>query len=166
MSTHFYVIYFEMMSTTLILFLCCYFVIIRTAVVIQELGEEAKETSLYYRFLGTYREQVRRSAEYRYRNQLSLTGFRGNVKRVWYILLEYGKTRLVSHSFSLYCSCYHFAQILTIFRSRWPSSSGRQDFTLLSGSFLVPLVSPLVQSEIWAPAILSILLVRHGSALL
>ena len=84
-----------------------------TAVVIQELGEEAKETSLYYRFLGTYREQVRRSAEYRYRNQLSLTGFRGKVKRVWNILMEYGKTRLVSHS--LHCSCYHFAQYSQFF---------------------------------------------------
>jgi hypothetical protein len=84
-----------------------------TAVVIQELGEEAKETSLYYRFLGTYREQVRRSSEYRYRNQLSLTGFRGKVKRVWNILMEYGKTRLVSHS--LHCSCYHFAQYSQFF---------------------------------------------------
>jgi hypothetical protein len=41
-----------------------------TAVVIQELGEEAKETSLYYRFLDTYLEQIRRSSEFKFRNEL------------------------------------------------------------------------------------------------
>jgi hypothetical protein len=39
-----------------------------TAVVIQELGEEATEASLYYRFLPTYREQSRRQRERRILN--------------------------------------------------------------------------------------------------
>eukprot|EP00984_Skeletonema_dohrnii_P026489 scaffold15851_cov80-Skeletonema_dohrnii-CCMP3373.AAC.1 len=39
-----------------------------SAVVIQELGEESTETSLYYRFLPTYREQRKRRKEYQILN--------------------------------------------------------------------------------------------------
>ena len=64
--------YLDMMSTTLILFLC-YFVIIRTAVVVQELGGMGSidESNLYYRFLDTYRERWR-TKEHRLHTQLSM----------------------------------------------------------------------------------------------
>ena len=72
-STNFYVIYLEMMSTTLILFLC-YFVIIiiKTAVVIQQLGDGAKDnkSSLYNRFLDTYKKRMERSKVIRFKNWL------------------------------------------------------------------------------------------------
>eukprot|EP00984_Skeletonema_dohrnii_P025491 scaffold14670_cov186-Skeletonema_dohrnii-CCMP3373.AAC.1 len=48
-----------------------------TAVVIQELGEEASETSLYYRFLPTYRKQRRRQKEYQILNRIATRDFRG-----------------------------------------------------------------------------------------
>jgi hypothetical protein len=66
-----------------------------TAVVIQELGEESKETSLYHRFLETYREQKRRSSEYLFQNELSLSGFRGRVMCYWYRVKEWGKTSVM-----------------------------------------------------------------------
>mmetsp|Transcript_19043 Transcript_19043/g.32450 ORF Transcript_19043/g.32450 Transcript_19043/m.32450 type:complete len:97 (+) Transcript_19043:1549-1839(+) len=53
-----------------------------TAVVIQELGEEAAETSLYYRFLPTYREQRKRQREHRILNRKYAsiwTGFRSRI---------------------------------------------------------------------------------------
>jgi len=59
-----------------------------SAVVIQELGEEAKETSLYCRILPTYREQRRREKEYRI-----LT--RGNVVRCWSRTVQLFKTFLM-----------------------------------------------------------------------
>ena len=43
-----------------------------TAVVIQELGEEMKETSLYSRFLPVYEERLKRSKETRFQNWLKL----------------------------------------------------------------------------------------------
>lgn len=66
-----------------------------TAVVIQELGEEAHETSLYYRFLETYCTQKRRSKEYRFRNELVFTGCRGKVRQYWSRVKEWGKTRVM-----------------------------------------------------------------------
>ena len=66
-----------------------------TAVVIQELGEEARETSLYYRFLDTYREQIRRSKDDRFRNESILTGYSGKVMQYWYRFIEWGKTRVM-----------------------------------------------------------------------
>ena len=65
-----------------------------TAVVIQELGEEAAETSLYYRFLPTYREQRKRQREHRILNRKYAsiwTGFRSRI-------VEGFKTYFVSHS--------------------------------------------------------------------
>ena len=40
-----------------------------TAVVIQELGEEKGQTSLYYQFLETYRKQQKRSKEHSFKNE-------------------------------------------------------------------------------------------------
>jgi len=50
-----------------------------TAVVIQELGEDLKETSLYRRFLGTYRERWNRSKEHRFKNKLLVRSKERNV---------------------------------------------------------------------------------------
>ena len=65
-----------------------------TAVVVQELGEEAKKTSLYHRFLPTYREQRRRQKEHRILNRRYAScwiGFRSS-------LVEGFKTWLVRYT--------------------------------------------------------------------
>jgi len=67
-----------------------------TAVVIQELGEEAKETSLYYRFVDTYRDHIRRSNEFRFQNDHSLSGWSGKVMRYWLRMIEWGKTSVMA----------------------------------------------------------------------
>jgi len=82
-----------------------------TAVVIQELGEEASETSLYYRFLPTYRKQRRRQKEYQILNRIATRDFRGRVMRYWGNIVQFTKTYLmmiILWSTRLYIMCWIF----------------------------------------------------------
>eukprot|EP00985_Skeletonema_marinoi_P020614 scaffold12321_cov115-Skeletonema_marinoi.AAC.1 len=83
-----------------------------TAVVIQELGEEATETSLYYRFLPTYRDQRRRRKEYQILNRCYATrDFKGRVMRYWGNIVQFTKTYLmmiILWSTRLYIMCWIF----------------------------------------------------------
>jgi len=62
-----------------------------TAVVIQELGEEAKDTSLYHRFLPTFREQRRRQKEYRILKRKAMD----EVVRNWRGRMQSAKSSLI-----------------------------------------------------------------------
>ena len=84
-----------------------------TAVVIQELGEEASETSLYYRFLPTYRDQRRRRKEYQILNHLNIRRRGGveNLLRVWGDIVQFAKSYLMAiilWSTRLYIMCWIF----------------------------------------------------------
>mmetsp|Transcript_12943 Transcript_12943/g.26167 ORF Transcript_12943/g.26167 Transcript_12943/m.26167 type:complete len:994 (-) Transcript_12943:1104-4085(-) len=82
-----------------------------TAVVIQELGEEATETSLYYRFLPTYRKQRRRQKEYQILNRIATRDFKGRVMRYWGNIVQFTKTYLmmiILWSTRLYIMCWIF----------------------------------------------------------
>eukprot|EP00577_Skeletonema_sp_RCC1716_P003307 CAMPEP_0113391290 /NCGR_PEP_ID=MMETSP0013_2-20120614/10630_1 /TAXON_ID=2843 ORGANISM="Skeletonema costatum, Strain 1716" /NCGR_SAMPLE_ID=MMETSP0013_2 /ASSEMBLY_ACC=CAM_ASM_000158 /LENGTH=1015 /DNA_ID=CAMNT_0000274521 /DNA_START=75 /DNA_END=3123 /DNA_ORIENTATION=- /assembly_acc=CAM_ASM_000158 len=82
-----------------------------TAVVIQELGEEASETSLYYRFLPTYRKQRRRQKEYQILNRIATRDFKGRVMRYWGNIVQFTKTYLmmiILWSTRLYIMCWIF----------------------------------------------------------
>eukprot|EP00985_Skeletonema_marinoi_P002852 scaffold1171_cov144-Skeletonema_marinoi.AAC.7 len=82
-----------------------------TAVVIQELGEEASETSLYYRFLPTYRKQRRRQKEYQILNRIATRDFKGRMMRYWGNMVQFTKTYLmmiILWSTRLYIMCWIF----------------------------------------------------------
>ncbi len=96
-----------------------------TAVVVQELGEEMKETGLYYRFLETYKKRYERSKEYKFRASLKIRRRCSSCRDVfqqisgWWIWLKEccknGLTRMILWSTRIYIITWIVCGFISLF---------------------------------------------------